>query len=435
MSSLIIGISHASAPLAVMERVVVGLDSIPKLLASSTTIDHVTEAVVLATCNRVEIYAEVDRFHGTVEHLSRLLMEGSGLPAAELLPHLYVHYEAAAVAHLFAVAAGLDSVAVGEAQILGQVRKALRVAQDEESVGSALNLLFQQALRVSKRAHAETDIDRAAPSLVASGLDLAARQWPERAPLPTQRQLRDLNVLIVGAGSMASLAAGTAADRGARITVVNRSLPRARRLAAQYDGHAAPLADLPTILADADVVVTCVGAPGTLIGLDDLTPLAQPPRAFVDLALPRDVDHSVAALPGVRLLDLATLAEELREEGAGFDIEAVRDIVAGEVHEFCAGRHQARVNPTVVALRAMATDVVEAETSRLEARLSGVGPNELDEIRQALRRVADKLVHQPTVQVRRLTGETGDGSYAEALAALFALDPEAIEAVTRPEVG
>lgn len=435
MSSLVVGISHASAPITVVEKVVVGVDSVAKLLAETTQIDHVGEAAALVTCNRVELYAEVSRFHGSVEAISSLLIERSGLPAAEVLPHLYVHYDQAAVAHLFTVAAGLDSVAVGEAQILGQVRRALRTGQDEGTLGAGLNQLFQQALRVGKRAHAETDIDRAAPSLVAAGLDLAVQRWPERAAAPIETQLDGLRVLVVGAGAMAGLAAATAAARGARLIIVNRSPEPARRLAEEYDGESGALSELPAHLERADLVIACAGAPGVLIGLPDLAQATSRPRVLVDLALPRDVDPEVASLPGVEVIDLVRLAETLRGVAAGFDVTAVREIVADEVAAFGAAREQSRVTPTVVALRAMAGEVVDQEVARLEGRLNGVGEVELEEIRHALRRVADKLVHQPTVQVRRLTGEAPDGGYAEALAALFALDPEAIAAVTRPEVG
>lgn len=434
MSTLIVGISHASAPISMVERVVAGVDSVTKLLRAAADVETVSESALLATCNRVELYAEVDRFHGSVEPLSRLLIEKSGFETPELLPHLYVHYDQAAVAHLFAVAAGLDSVAVGEAQILGQVRSALKLAQDEDVAGPSLNVLFQQALRVGKRAHAETDLDQAAPSLVAAGLDLAAQQWPDRAARGLDDQLAGLRVLVVGAGSMASLAVATAAGRGASITVANRSLKKAERLAAHHGGSAAPLGRLPRLLGQADIVMSCVGATGVLIEPGDL-PHHGSRRVVVDLALPRDVDPAVGLVPGLRLFDLASIAEELRGRDAGFDLESVRDIVAAEVRDFRSARHQARVTPTVVALRAMADEVVDAEMARLESRLSAGSPADVAEIRQAMRRVADKLVHQPTVQVRRLTGESGDSSYADALAALFALDPVTIEAMTRPEVG
>ena len=201
--------------------------------------EHVTEATVIATCNRVEIYAEVDRFHGRVEEVSRLLVERSGKSTDEMLPHLYVHYDDGAVSHLFQVAAGLDSMAVGEGQILGQTRDALRLGQELGTVGSALNVLFQQALRVGKRSRAETDIDSAAPSLVGAALDRAAGHGGDIA---------GRRVVVVGAGAMAGLARATVSRRGAAdVVVVNRSRERAERLAAEYAGRAASLGDLPAV--------------------------------------------------------------------------------------------------------------------------------------------------------------------------------------------
>jgi glutamyl-tRNA reductase len=384
--------------------------------------------VVVATCNRLEIYTEVDRFHGSVEEVSRLLVERAGESTAGILPHLYVHYDDGAVSHLFHVAAGLDSMAVGEGQILGQTREALRRGQAQGTVGPALNVLFQQALRVGKRSRAETDIDLAAPSLVSAGL--------ERVSGPLGGGVKDKSVVVVGAGGMAGLATATVSRLGAAgVTVVNRSRANADRLAAEYDARPASLADLPQTLTDADLIITCTGSNGILLDLATVES-ARPdsaPLAIVDLALPHDVDPSVAALPEVTLVTLADLADELRDSVAGNEIDGVRHIVGQEVTAFLNARRQASVTPTVVALRSMATAVVDAEMERLASRLPELDEVARAEVLQSVRRVADKLLHQPTVRVRELANETGAVSYATALAELFALDPEAVDAVTRPE--
>ena len=427
MSILVVGISHKSAPVAILERVALDRDGVNKLLGDVAACEHVSEAVVIATCNRLEIYTEVDRFHGSVEEVSRLLVERADEATAGILPHLYVHYDDGAVSHLFHVAAGLDSMAVGEGQILGQTREALRRGQAQGTVGPALNVLFQQALRVGKRSRAETDIDLAAPSLVRAGLERVA------GPLGG---VKDKAVVIVGAGGMASLATATVSALGAAgVTVVNRSTANAGRLAAEYDARSAPLSDLPATLADADLVITCTGANGILLDLD-MVQSARPdtaPLAIVDLALPHDVDPTVGALPEVTLVTLADLADELRDSVAGNEIDGVRHIVGQEVTAFLNARRQASVTPTVVALRSMATAVVEAEMERLTARLPELDDVARAEVLQSVRRVADKLLHQPTVRVKELANETGAVSYATALAELFALDPEAVDAVTRPE--
>jgi len=424
VSVLVVGISHNSAPVSLLERVALDEDGVQKLVVDAANAEHVTEATVIATCNRLEIYTEVDRFHGSVESLSRLLVERAGAETEAMLPHLYVHYDDGAISHLFQVAAGMDSMALGEGQILGQTRDALRRGQELGTVGSALNVLFQQALRVGKRTRAETAIDQVAPTLVTAAL--------------TQTATADLSgrrVVVVGAGAMAGLATATVSRLGATdIAVVNRSAERAERLAAQYGGTAVPLERLGAEIAGADVLISCTGSAGTLIGRE-LVATARTtdrPLTVIDLALPHDVDPAVAELPGVDLVGLAQLAEVLHQSETGAEVLEVRRIVAEEVTAFLAARRQASVTPTVVALRSMATSVVDAEMTRLETRLPDLAADQLAEIRHTVRRVADKLLHEPTVRVKQLANEQGAVSYAAALAELFALDPEAVDAVTRP---
>ncbi len=423
MSVLVVGVSHKTAPVALLDQLALDGDGVTKLLADASAGDHVTESTVVATCNRLEIYAVVDRFHGSVEELSRLLLERADEPAESLLPHLYVHYDDGAVSHLFQVASGLDSMAVGEGQILGQTRDALRLGQESGTVGPVLNSLFQQALRVGKRAHAETDIDRAAPSLVTAALDAAAETTP----------VAGARVLVLGAGSMASLAVAAVARAGAaEVVVVNRTPEHADRLAEEYAVRTAPLEALAAELAAADLVIACTGSADLMV-----TPAMLParPLTLVDLALPHDIDPAVGALPGVRLVNLALLGERLHAVTAGQEVEGVRAIVTQEVAAFLTARRQASVTPTVVALRSMATGLVEAELERLDTRLPALDAQARDEVAQAMGRLADKLLHQPTVRVKELADEGAAVSYAAALAELFSLDPDAVQAVTRPVVG
>ena len=427
MSVLVVGISHKSAPVSLLERVALDRDGVHKLIDDVAACPHVTEATVIATCNRLEIYADVDRFHGSVEEVSRLLVDRAGEPAEAMLPHLYVHYDDGAVSHLFQVVAGLDSMAIGEGQILGQAREALSNGQEIGTVGPSLNVLFQQALRVGKRARAETDIDRAAPSLVSAALDRSNAAVGD---------LTGKRVLVLGAGAMAGLATATVARRGAAsIAVANRTAGNADRLAQEYGVRATTLSDLEAELAVADVVVSCTGATGVVVSREQVAAAVAGGRslAVIDLALPHDVDPRVADLPGVTLINLTELAEELRSSEAGQEVAAVRGIVTQEVAAFLGARRQASVTPTVVALRTMATGVVDAEMERLAGRLPDLDPHARAEVLHTVRRVADKLLHQPTVRVRELANETGAVSYAAALAELFALDPEAVDAVTRAE--
>lgn len=432
MSVLVVGISHNSAPMSLLERVALDDDGVQKLVADAAACEHVTEATVIATCNRLEIYTEVERFHGSIEQISRLLVERAGESTEGMLPHLYVHYDDGAISHLFQVAAGLDSMAVGEAQILGQTRDALRRGQELGTVGPALNLLFQQALRVGKRTRAETEIDQVAPSLVSAALDVTAQ-----AVGPVEGKY----VVVVGAGAMAGLATATASRLNAgRLVVVNRSLEGADRLAVQYAAHAVPLEQLGEEIARADIVISCTGSSGAMIDRAMVAAARasasapERPLALIDLALPHDIARDVLELPQVTLVGLAELAKVLQGGATGREVQEVRRILAEEVNAFLAARRQASVTPTVVALRSMATGVVDAEMTRLESRLPDLDDLTREEIRHTVRRVADKLLHEPTVRVKELANDQGAVSYAAALAELFALDPEAVDAVTRPVV-
>jgi glutamyl-tRNA reductase len=424
MSVLVVGISHNSAPVQLLEQLAIDNDALHKLVQDVSHTEHVTEATVIATCNRLEVYSEVNRFHGSVEQLSRLLVGHADLRVEDVLPHLYVHYDDGAVSHLFKVTAGLDSMAVGESQILGQARAALQLGQELGTVGPALNTLFQQALRVGKRSHAETDIDKAAPSLVTAALERART---------TVGEVHGLRVVIIGAGAMAGLATATVSRMGAgEIVVLSRTAARAERLATEYGARAASIGSLADEVAQADIVIACAGARGHLVTPDMV---GERPVALIDLALTRDIDPACADVPDADLIDLVTLAAELQASEAGQEVQAVRGIVTQEVTAFLAARRQAQVTPTVVALRTMATNVVDAEMARLDGRLPHLDAATRDEVLRTVRRVADKLLHEPTVRVKELANESGAISYERALAELFALDPQAVSAVTRPGIG
>ncbi len=425
MSILVIGASYRTAPVELLEQL--AFDA-AKLRRAALDTEHVCEALVLATCNRVEIYAEVDRFHGSVEDLTVLLADQAQAGIDDVIASLYVHYDEAAVAHLFEVATGLDSMVVGESQILGQVRDTLRRGQSDESVGASLNSLFQQGLRVGKRAHSETDIDHAGQSVVSVALGEAAEVV---GPLENAR------VCIVGAGSVAALAASSVRRSGSRdVVVASRTFTHAERLAAVVGGRAAPFGTLAEQLARADVVISCTGSvkpviPADLVAAAVSSRGPHAPLAIVDLALPRDVEPTVSDIEGVTLISLGALAESVHNGSAHEDVSAVKAIVAAEVAAFSTARDAARVAPTVVALRSMATGVVAAELDRLWGRLGPLTPAERQEIIRTVTRVADKLLHEPTVRIKQFAGRSPESSYADALAELFALDGAQVEAVSR----
>lgn len=564
MSLLVVGLSHRSAPVSVLERAALSLDAQIKLLQDTVAAEPAAEAAVLATCNRIELYADVDKFHAGVAELSTLLAQHSGVGLDELTPYLYVHYEDRAVHHLFSVACGLDSMVVGEGQILGQIKDSLARAQELHTAGRLLNDLFQQGLRVGKRAHSETGIDRAGQSLVTFGLE----QFTAGADV--ESWARGKRAVVIGAGSMSSLAAATLARAGVgEIVIANRTYDRAERLAqilmetgeTDVVARAVPMDSVPAELTRADVAVSCTGATGlvltaemvaaavegrvpqgpppgrravrahvprgtalppTSIGSDDDCPLDLPavqgggfsvlgeaavagmdaatleqhaawvdnatvdrrasrrtperealrtpvadaeliaalvaavavtgripelrrpepvvevPRpapvlALLDLAMPRDIDAAAHRLAGVRLVDIESLAEVSADAPMASDVDMVRRIVSDEVAAFGAAQRAAHITPTVVALRAMAADVVASEIARLEGRLPALDDKHRGEITQTVRRVVDKLLHAPTVRVKQLAAEPGGAGYADALRTLFDLDQETVAAVSRAE--
>ncbi|MGZ6827044.1 MAG: glutamyl-tRNA reductase, partial [Mycobacteriales bacterium] len=423
MSVLVVGISHRSAPVSLLEEVTLGLGDTAGVLDELTE-GAVGEAVVLSTCNRVEVYADTASFHPGLNAVSDLLARRSGVPLEELSKHLYVHWEDQAVLHLFQVACGLDSMVVGESQILGQLRRAY--AASNGTAGRVLHELFQTALRVGKRAHSETGIDEAGQSLVSVGLEHAVRAVGE---------LEGRRVLVIGAGSMGALAGATLRRAGVGdVVVANRSLDNAQRLATSLDGRGVGLDALLDELVTADVVVTSTGATGLVVHRDVVAAAVARregrPLAVLDLALPRDVDPAVRALPGVTLVDLEHLQTALAGTEAGAGVEAAREIVAQEVGSFLTWQQASRVAPTVVALRSKADAVVDAELARLLGRLPDLGDKERAEVEQTLRRVVQTLLHTPTVRVKELLEAPVGLSYAEALRELFGLDRAVPAAVT-----
>ncbi|GAA4075359.1 MULTISPECIES: glutamyl-tRNA reductase [Streptomyces] len=517
MSLLVVGLSHRSAPVSVLERASLSADAQAKLLHDTLAAEPAAEAAVLATCNRIELYADVDKFHAGVAELSTLLAQHSGVGLEELTPYLYVHYEDRAVHHLFSVACGLDSMVVGEGQILGQIKDTLALGQELHTAGRLLNDLFQQALRVGKRAHSETGIDRAGQSLVTFGLEQLA------AGAPVEDWAKGKRALVIGAGSMSSLAAATLGRIGIdEVVVANRTHARAERLAeilgeSGTAARAVPMADVARELTRVDIAVSCTGATGLVLtgeavaaavgeSLVDPVPLVDVapapgcpvgfsgsaaagaavagfgvvdealradgataetdadslelhgswaentqrriPRerrdvpvpagpvklALLDLAMPRDIDAAVHRVPGVRLVDIESLAEASADAPMAADVDRVRAIVSDEVAAFGAAQRAAHITPTVVALRAMAAEVVAGEVARLEGRLPDLDDKQRSEVTQTVRRVVDKLLHAPTVRIKQLAAEPGGAGYADALRTLFDLDPETVAAVSRADL-
>jgi glutamyl-tRNA reductase len=434
VSILLFGVSHRSAPVSVLERLSIDESDQTKIVERVLQSPLVTEVMLLSTCNRVEVYAVVDAFHGGLSVVGQVLSEYSGMSMSDLTQYAYVRYSEAAVEHLFAVASGLDSAVIGEQQVLGQVRRAYAAAEANRTVGRVLHELAQRALSVGKRVHSETAIDAAGASMVSVVLGMAERRLGG---------LEGKTAVLVGAGAMGALSAAHLVRAGVgHILVLNRSLPRAQRLTRKIResgirSEALALDRLADALATADVVVSCTGAISPVVSLADVhyalaaarRDEAAHPLVMCDLGMPRDVHPAVAGLPGVWVIDVDRVQREPSAHAAAADVDAARLIVADEVATYLAGQRMAEVTPTVTALRQRAADVVEAELLRLDNRLPGMEIAQREEVARTVRRVVDKLLHAPTVRIKQLASAPGGDSYAEALRELFELDQTSVDAV------
>ncbi|MEV5714492.1 glutamyl-tRNA reductase [Amycolatopsis mediterranei] len=429
MSVLAVGLSHRSAELSTLERVAVPAPEIGKVLDELQQAEHVSEVVLVSTCNRIEVYAVVETFHGGLNDVSEVLARQAGMAPAELYETLYVHYAGAAVEHLFSVTSGLDSMVVGETQILGQIRSAYATAREAGTVGRTLHELIQTALRVGKRVHTETGLDQLGASVVSEALAAAGDVTGKHA-------------VIVGAGSMGALSASQLRKAGiGEISVANRTDARARRLAANVTeqgvpARAIPLSAVAGTVRDADIVICCTGAQDSVFGPEHVLPRGGRDLVVCDLGLPRDVDPEVGELAGVRVVDLATIQRRMREAGTPTterQTAKATGIVLDEVRDYLAGQRSAEVTPTVTALRRRAAEVVDAELLRLDNRLPDLDGAVREEVGRTVRRVVDKLLHAPTVRVKQLAAETAETDYANALRELFCLDPQAPAAVASPK--
>ncbi len=418
MNLLVVGVSHRTAPVPVLERLAAAPAEVPQLLADLLAGEYVGEVLVLSTCNRVEIYAGVSGFHGALTEIVAALATRAGMSPTELAPYAYVHYEAEAVRHAYRVATGLDSMVVGEAQILGQLRDSYAVAAEQDATGRLLHELMQQALRVGKRAHAETGIDRAGQSVVSAALELASPDG-----------LAGRSALVVGAGAMGALALATLSRAGAGpLYVTNRSTARAERLAELHGATPVPAPELSTV----DIVVSATASYGYVIRPADVAG----PVTIVDLAVPRDVDPAVAHLPGVTLVDIERLGGALRDcAELSADRSAVEAIVAEEVEAFLIWLRGLDLAPTLAALRGRADELVGTELRRLALRRPELTGEQRAEVARTLHRVVQRLLHQPTVRVRQLAAGPDGERYPELLRELFDLDvPSSGPVAEIPEV-
>ncbi len=423
------GLSHHSAPVSLLEAVAVSESERDGLTEELIAGENVDEAMIVTTCNRVEVYSAVDAFHPALDDVVTLLSRHSGLGADELSRHLYVRYSESAAEHLFSVASGLDSMVVGEQQIIGQIRTAYQSASEIGAAGTTLHRLAQQALHVGKRVHTETGIDSAGASVVSVALDRAAEILSDGA----SRTLDGRRAVVLGAGAMGGLAVAHLGRGGiSHIEITNRTPERADRLAeiagdSGTPATAFPLDGLAEAVARADILFTCTGAVGTVVTLGDVhTALARRgdrgPLVICDLGMPRDVDPAVAGLPGVTVLGIEALKADPATSAAAADADAARTIVDAELTAYTQAERMAGVGPLIGQLRGRGGQVVAAEMRRLESRLPDMDEKVRDEVANTVRRVVDKLLHPPTVRFRELAAQPDGENYAAVVRTLFDLD-------------
>jgi len=416
VSVLAIGINHRSAPLDLLERMTIDESALPKALADLISREHVSEAVVLSTCNRIEVYVFAETFHGAFQNVRDFLSETAHVAPEEFSDLLYAHYEADAVSHLFSVACGLDSAVLGENEIQGQVKSAWETARLEGTCGSSLNNLFRHATEVGKRARTETGISRHITSVSQAAVALAT----ERLDGLAGRRL-----MVLGAGDMGEgMAASLAKSEAAEVVVANRTTGRAEELAQRIGGRAVGLHEMSAELAVVDVLLTSTGASSMILEHCDVAEImaerANRPLLIVDVAVPRDVDPAAGDLDGVTLLDMDDLRafadRGLRERRA--ELDRVRGIIDDELNRYLDHSSAREAAPLIAAFRTRAEILRKEE---LDRHASGLSLAEREAVEAATRGLVGKLLHEPTVRLKDAAGSPRGDRLAEALRDLFDL--------------
>ncbi|MEY2959480.1 MAG: glutamyl-tRNA reductase [Actinomycetota bacterium] len=417
MSVLVIGVNHRSGPLSVLERIALPGDEVPKAVRALADRDNVREAVVLSTCNRTEIYAVAERFHGAYSDIRDFLCDLGGLAPDDLQPHLYTQHDEFAVRHLFEVAAGLDSAVIGENEILGQLRNAWEIAQREGAARSTLNLLFRKAVGVGKRARTETAIARGTASISHAAVEMVVDRLGSIA---------GRRVAVVGAGSMGEGIAVALSSAGVGdVVVVNRTPERGAALAGRVGARAVGFDRLTEAIDGADIVLTSTGS-GTPVVTTDLlsgTDRSGRPLLIVDIAVPRDVGPGVADLPGVDVFDLDDVsdwAERGRSQRLA-EVASVEGIIVDELERYAVEATALQAAPLVSALRSHAEAVRNAEVERLARKLRHLDPSDLETIEALTKGIVAKLLHEPSVRLRAQAGTPQGARNAAAMSDLFDL--------------
>jgi glutamyl-tRNA reductase len=424
-----VGLSHRTAPVELRECVDFARAGVEAALSALAARAIASEVVVLSTCNRAEIYA-VGESETTAEALLRFFGEYHQIPAERIAEHLYVRRGQEVARHLFTVAAGLDSLVVGEPQILGQVKSAYAAANDLHATGALTNRLFHSAFAVGKRVRSETGLGDGAVSVSYAAIALAKKIFGN---------LEGLQVLILGAGEMAKLTGvHLRAHNVSQITIASRTLSTAEHLAERLDGRAVAWTELDAALRAADIVISATGATEPVLGrtriAEAMRPRRRRPLFIIDIAVPRDAEASVGDIDQVFLYNLDDLRAIVKENLARrtAELERAEAIVKEEVARFATWMQSREIIPTVVALRQRFEAIRRSELSRLEPKLSGLPPEARARLDEVTHLIIEKLLLTPTEQLKSVSDESMVVAYSDALNRLFSLAEEKPAPKDRP---
>jgi len=415
MTLAVIGVNHKTAPIELRERLAIGKDALPDVTRSLAGEPGVMECMIVSTCNRVELIAALD---DSPADLTGFLNRQFGLDPGALAPHLYEHRDRQAVRHLFRVASSLDSMVVGEPQVLGQVKEAFAVAREAGTVSGQLEGLLQSAFAAAKRVRTETDIGANSVSIASVAVDLARKIFGS---------LNGRTVFLVGAGKMSELAARHLVQQGAgTILVCNRTLDRAQDMADRFRGRVVPFENLHEAASQADIVITSTGAPHHIFlrehGQAFLHKRRNRPMFFIDIAVPRDVDPAMNKLEGIFVYDIddlqAVAASHLAERSrVAQDAES---LIAAEVERFIERQRAVNVSPVIVALQRQAEEIRQNELRRMQARLGSLTAEQLAAIEALTRGIVNKFLHPPMQAIKQAAREN-DAARLEALCDTWSL--------------
>jgi glutamyl-tRNA reductase len=427
MSVVVVGVNHKTAPISLLEQLSISEESLPKALTQLCGFEDVAEGVILSTCNRTEVYAVVSRFHAGTQDLRNFLAEFCHVAPEDFVDRLYTYHDDGAIRHLFRVTTAIDSMVIGESEILGQVKRAFQRANEEGTVHRVLGAAFRQALRVGKRSRSETAIGRNPVSISSAAVDLARRAFSEDS-------LAGKRVTILGAGKMGRLAARALGTAGAEdLVVVNRSEERAEELAGIFGAEALPFERLDEAIAASDILISSTTAPGCIVGADLLERAmarrADRPLFIVDIAVPRDVEAAAADIPGVVLRGIEDLRGVVDSNRGSrlTEVSRVEEIIGEEVEHFINWERSTEFAPTAASLVAQADLIRAVEMERIKPRLDEMTEEQRTAVDHLSRRIVAKLLHTPLKKSKDVSSSKQGYMYLTALRELFDLDDEPVD--------